>query len=56
MPQAKLTRTKAESTRMKVPERPIPALQCITGGPHTLELGVSEDPSADGITPDCRTA
>lgn len=28
-----LTSTRQESTRQKVPERPIPALQCTTGGP-----------------------
>ena len=32
-----LTSTRHESTRQKVPERPIPALQWTTGGP-TLEL------------------
>lgn len=32
-----LTSTRQESTRQNVPERPIPALQCTTGGP-TFEL------------------
>ena len=30
---AELTRTREESTKQKVPDLPIPALQCITAGP-----------------------
>jgi len=31
-----LTRTRQASTRQNVPDRPMPALQCITGGPWTV--------------------
>lgn len=37
----KLTSTRQESARQKVPERPIPALQCTTGGP-TFELSAPD--------------
>lgn len=48
----RLTRTSAESTRQKVPDLPIPALQCMTGGPWVLLIRSA----VDGITPDCLTA
>lgn len=40
-----LTSIRQESTKQKVPERPIPALQCITAGP-----------TSDSSTPASRTA
>ena len=44
-----LTSTRAESTTQNVPDLPIPALQCMIGGPVSVL-------SADGMAPDCLTA
>lgn len=48
----KLTNTKQQSTKQKVPERPIPALQCTTAGPTS----VSKAPESRTCLRNCKNA